>query len=259
MVSELMLQQTQVSRVVPKYEAFLARFPDPASCAATPAAETVRLWAGLGYNRRALSLHRAARNVADRHAGRLPGTLAELLALPGVGPYTARAVLCFAFERDVGVLDSNAARVLSRSVTLRPIRQAEADELVPAGRGWAWNQALLDLGALVCRPRPRCDVCPLAAAGCAWHAAGRSTPDPWRPGPRQPRFEGSDRQGRGRLVEALRRGPLRLDRLARASGWPEDPHQAQRVAAGLVHEGFAVCSDGRLSLLGESASHRVTA
>src|SRR5437879_707603 len=165
MVSELMLQQTQVSRVVPKYEAFLARFPDPASCAAAPAAETVRLWAGLGYNRRALSLHRAARNVADRHAGRLPGTLAELLALPGVGPYTARAVLCFAFERDVGVLDSNAARVLSRSVTLRPIRQAEADELVPAGRGWAWNQAMLALGALVWRPQRRRDVCQRKGAG----------------------------------------------------------------------------------------------
>src|SRR5207249_9662109 len=130
-----------VSRVVPKYEGFLARFPEPASCATAPAADTVRLWAGLGYNRRALNLHRAARVVTDRHGGHLPGTLTELLALPGVGPYTARAVLCFAFERDVGVLDSNAARVLSRSVTRRPTTQAQADELVPAGRAWAWNQA----------------------------------------------------------------------------------------------------------------------
>jgi A/G-specific adenine glycosylase len=248
LVSELMLQQTQVSRVVPKYEAFLARFPSPAACAAAPVADTVRLWAGLGYNRRALNLHRAACVVVDRHGGRLPDSLAELLALPGVGPYTARAVLAFAFDREVGVLDSNAARVLARSVTRRPLTQAEADQLVPSGRGWAWNQALLDLGALVCRPRPCCEACPLAPDGCAWRAAGRPAPDPWKAGPRQSRFEGSDRQGRGRLVDALRHGPLNFDRLAEAAGWPEDPERAWRVAESLVVDGLVARNDAELSL-----------
>jgi A/G-specific adenine glycosylase len=243
-----MLQQTQVARVVPRYEQFLAHFPDPASCAAAPAAETVRLWAGLGYNRRALHLHWTAQVVVDRHAGRLPDSLAGLLAMPGVGRYTAHAVLCFAFERDVGVLDSNAARVLSRSVARRPLTQAEADELVPAGRGWQWNQALLDLGALVCRPRPRCGECPLAAGGCAWHAAGRQAPDPWRRGSGQSRFDGSDRQGRGRLVAALRRGPMRLDQVAQAAGWPDDPERASRVVQDLVAEGLATQEGEELSL-----------
>jgi A/G-specific adenine glycosylase len=248
LVSELMLQQTQAPRVMPKYETFLARFPDPASCAAAPAADTLRLWAGLGYNRRALNLHRAAQAIVDRHGGRLPDTLAELLALPGVGPYTARAVLCFSFERDVGVLDSNTARVLARSVARRPLTQAEADELVPAGKGWQWNQSLLDLGALVCRPRPRCEGCPLAAGGCTWHAAGRPAPDPWRRAPRQSRFEGSDRQGRGRLVQTLRRGPVRLDEVAHAAGWPEDPERAWRAVESLVAEGFATRTAEELSL-----------
>jgi A/G-specific adenine glycosylase len=250
LVSELMLQQTQVSRVVPKYEAFLARFRNPAACAGAPVAETVRLWAGLGYNRRALNLHRAACVIVERHGGRLPDSLAELVALPGVGPYTARAVLAFAFGRDVGVLDSNAARVLARSVTQRPITQGEADELVPAGLGWAWNQAVIDLGALVCRPRPRCEACPLAVGGCAWHAAGRPAPDPWRAGPRQSRFEGSDRQGRGRLVDALRRGPVSVGQVADAAGWPDDPERAWRVTERLVAEGFATRRDGQVSLDG---------
>jgi A/G-specific adenine glycosylase len=186
--------------------------------------------------------------VVERHGGRLSDSLAELIALPGVGPYTARAVLAFAFNRDVGVLDSNAARVLSRSVTQRPITQTEADELVPPGRGWAWNQALLDLGALVCRPRPRCEACPLAADGCAWRAAGRPAPDPWKAGPRQSRFEGADRQGRGRLVDALRRGPVKVERLADAAGWPDDPDRAWRVAESLMAEGLVTRNDEELYL-----------
>ena len=113
-MAELALQQTQVSRVIDRWPVLLDRFPDPASCAAAPVAEVVRAWAGLGYNRRAVNLHRAAVEVVARHGGRLPRSLPELLALPGVGPYTARAVLAFAFEADVGVLDVNAVRVLSR-------------------------------------------------------------------------------------------------------------------------------------------------
>src|SRR4051812_17385012 len=200
LVSELMLQQTQVARVVPKFEAFLERFPTPTDCAAASAGDVVTMWAGLGYNRRAVNLHRTAVLVVDRHGGRLPDDLASLLALPGIGPYTARALLAFAWERDVGVVDVNAARGLARTegraMTLREV-QAAADAAVPAGRGWEWNQAMLDLGATVCTSRsPRCGSCPVTGA-CAWHRQGGPIPDPARGSAGtsrgQSRFEGSDR------------------------------------------------------------------
>jgi A/G-specific adenine glycosylase len=238
LVSEVMLQQTQVARVEPRYAEFLARFPNPAACAAVGAGEVIQLWAGLGYNRRALQLHRTAVVVAERHGGRLPDALADLLALPGVGPYTARAVLAFAHERDVAVLDANARRALSRLVG-RTAGQREADALVPRGQGWGWNQAVLDLGATRCRVRPRCSDCPMAAH-CAWRRAGPGAPDPWRPGPRQSRFEGSDRQGRGRLLSAVRRAPVSADDVAAAAGWAHQPERSRRVAAGLVTEGLLV-------------------
>ncbi len=251
-----MLQQTQVARVVPRYTAFLDRFPDPAACASSAPAEVVRAWAGLGYNRRAISLHRAATIVVERHGGRLPDDLDALLALPGVGPYTARAVLAFAFERDHGVVDTNAARVIARAVAGGRLRvrevQEHADELVPLGRGWEWNQAILDLGATVCVKRsPRCDRCPIADR-CRWAVSGWPDPDPADGSAgtsgTQSRFDGSDRQGRGRLVQALRTGPLELERLADAAGWPEDPDRARRVADGLVGDGLAEYSDGQLLL-----------
>ncbi|MEY2478786.1 MAG: A/G-specific adenine glycosylase [Actinomycetota bacterium] len=242
LVSELMLQQTQVTRVIPKYEAFLARFPTVASCATASAGDVVRMWAGLGYNRRAVNLHRAAVAMGDR----VPDTLEELVALPGIGPYTARAVLAFAFERDVGVLDVNVIRGLARYHG-RPVTQAEADELVPDGAGWAWNQALLDLGATVCTARaPRCDDCPIAA-GCAWRRSGGD--DPFV-ATRQSSFEGSDRQGRGRLVDALRVGPVTVADVPTACGWPTDPDRAHRIAASLVTDGLAVTTDGVLTLPG---------
>jgi A/G-specific adenine glycosylase len=242
LVSELMLQQTQVRRVVPKYHAFLERFPTPAACAAAPAGEVVRLWAGLGYNRRALNLHRAA--VAIDAAGRFPDTLEELLALPGVGPYTARAVLAFAFEQDVAVLDVNVIRFLARFHG-RTVTQTEADALVPPKRGWAWNQGLLDVGATVCTARlPRCDACPVAGR-CVWRTVGGD--DPFRP-TRQSAFEGSDRQGRGRLVDALRRGPVGDKDIPAACGWPDDPVRAHRIAEGLLVDGLAVSLEGSLAL-----------
>ena len=247
LVSEVMAQQTGVDRVVPYYERFLDRFPTPAACAAAPLGDLLRLWTGLGYNQRAVNLHRCARAVVDDHGGALPADLRALRALPGVGPYTARAVLAFAFEHDVGVVDTNVGRVLARWEG-RPLRateaQAWADELVPSGRAWAWNQAVMELGGTVClRRRPRCASCPVRRS-CAWAAAGLSPPDPADGsagvGAGQPRFEGSDRQGRGRLVEALCHGPVALADVATVMGWPDDPARADRVAVGLVDHGLAV-------------------
>lgn len=255
LVSEVMAQQTGVDRVVGYYHAFLGRFPTPAECAAAEAGEVVRLWAGLGYNRRAVNLHRCARAVVDRHGGALPGDLDALVALPGIGPYTARAVLAFAFERPVGVVDTNVGRVLARWEGRRLRRaeaQALADTLVPPGGAWAWNQAVMELGGTVCRRRrPICAGCP-ARAWCGWAAAGLAAPDPADGsagvGRGQPRFEGSDRQGRGRLVEALCRGPVAVGDLPAVMGWPDDPTRADRVAVGLIEDGLARC-DGDHVLL----------
>ncbi len=258
LVSEVMLQQTQVARVAPAYAAFLSRFPTPTACAQATAGDVVRAWAGLGYNRRALSLHRAAVAVVDRFGGSVPGGLDDLVSLPGVGPYTARAVQAFAWEADVGVVDTNAARVLARAVAGRRLAPAEAqslaDSVVPEGRGWDWNQAVLDLGATVCRRHlPRCDRCPLAVAQeCTWAAGGHAHPDPADGsagvGRGQATFTGSDRQGRGRLVDALRVAPVALGAVAPACGWPDDPDRASRVADGLVGEGLAVIDGDVLRL-----------
>lgn len=258
LVSELMLQQTQVARVLPRYEAFLSRWPTPAACAAAAVGEVVTAWAGLGYNRRAVNLHRCARAVVAEHGGSLPADLAALLALPGVGPYTARAVLAFAHERDVGVLDTNAARVHARWAgrTLgRSEAQEAADAAVPEDQGWAWNQAMLDLGATVCRAgTPTCEACPVASR-CAWRRAGNPAPDPavgsFGVAAGQSRFAGSDRQGRGRLVDALRLGPVPAADLPGAMGWPLDPARAHRVAASVVADGLAAtAADGTHRLPG---------
>jgi A/G-specific adenine glycosylase len=252
LVSELMLQQTQVARVLPRYESFLHRFPTPAACAASPVGDVVRMWAGLGYNRRAVNLHRTAQLCVERHGGGLPATLAEMRTLPGIGAYTARAVLAFAHEQDVAVLDTNAARVVARlsgeCLTVTDA-QTKADALVPRGGAWRWNQAILDLGATVCTKRaPRCDRCPVTAS-CGWFGTGRLEPDPAEgsggTSGRQSTFAGSDRQGRGRLVDALRVAPLPVERVASVAGWPDDPARADRVAASLVADGLAELSPDR--------------
>ena len=248
LVSETMAQQTQVARVVPKWEAFLERLPTPTAAAEAGVAVVVELWDGLGYNRRAVQLHACAVAVAECHDGDVPDDLEALLALPGVGPYTARAVLAFAFEQDVAVLDTNVGRVLARwsGQSLAPKdAQALADELVPVGAGWEWNQALLDFGAMQCTKRsPACVECPLTF-WCSWSGVG---PDPAvgsaAVSTGQSRFEGSDRQGRGRLVAALRSGPVAGDDLAGAMGWPDDPRRARRVAETLIGDGLAVFQEG---------------
>lgn len=244
LVSEVMLQQTQASRVVEPWLAFVGRFPDPAACAEAPPSEVLRAWAGLGYNRRAVQLRRAAVTVVDAHGGRIPDNLGALLALSGVGAYTARAVLAFAFERRVGVVDTNVRRVVSRALVgrqLAPIAlQQIADSLVPRSHPWAYNQGVMELGALVCTSRhPACHRCPLARR-CHWHQAGHSQPDPGSIQVRPSQFAGSDRQGRGRLVAALRSAPVHASDLAATAGWAGDAERARRVAATLVADGLAV-------------------
>ena len=247
LVSEVMLQQTQVDRVIPKWLAFMLAFPAPADCAAAPLGDVLGLWLGLGYPRRARNLHLAAQHI--NAAGEFPRTLDSLLVLPGVGAYTARAVLAFAFEADAAVVDTNIARVFARvagaSLTAKQVQSAADDALVE-GDAWAWNQCLMDLGALLCRPaNPRCDVCPLATE-CAWHGHG---PDPAVGSAGvsggQSRFEGSDRQGRGRLMKAVANGSVDEDGVADVMGWPGQSDRAARVATSLVADGLLVLEAGR--------------
>ena len=251
LVSETMLVQTQALRVAARFPEVLDRFPTPAALADATTAEVLAWWTGLGYNRRALWLQRAARRIVDRHEGAVPDDLDDLKALPGVGPYTARAVLAFAFGRPVGVVDTNVGRVLARAVAGRRLSLAEAqsraDRLVPPARAREWNLALMDLGALCCRARrPDCPGCPLGDGPCAWRRSGDAE-DPGRgsagTGRAQARFVGSDRQGRGRLVRAALAGPIPAGALAETAGWPDDPVRAARVASGLVAEGL-LAGDG---------------
>jgi len=215
LVSEVMLQQTQVDRVVPKYEAFLRRFPTLAALAEAPLAEVIREWTPLGYNRRAVNLHRLARHVVER-GGALPTTAAALRDLPGVGAYTAAAVASFAFGEQVAVVDTNVRRVLARLVLgrepspdLRPtFVETLAEELLPEGRAADWNQALMDLGATICvARRPACVACPLVDL-CAAVVGGevQERGPAYRAGPAARRtepFHGSRRYYRGRVVAAL--------------------------------------------------------
>lgn len=254
LVAEVMLQQTQVDRVVPRWRRFLDRWPTPVACASAPVAEVLVEWSGLGYPRRARNLHGAAVQVRERHGGSLPRCLDDLLDLPGVGPYTARAVLAFAFEDDVAVVDTNVGRVLARRAGRRLTpREAQlaADAWAPAGEGWAWNQGVLDLGALRCRPgAPDCTGCPVRRT-CAWARSGRPAPDPAAGSAavsrRQAPFEGSARQARGRLMRALEAGPVSPPDLADVTG--RDEAAAVRVADSLVADGLAVrAPDGALTL-----------
>lgn len=242
LVAEVMLQQTPTHRVEPRWTSFLEDFPAPPAMAAAPLGDVLRAWQGLGYPRRARNLHDAATAMVARHGGAVPDRLDDLLALPGIGPYTARAVLVFAFERDEAVVDTNIARVLARAAgeRLTPRRvQALADSLVPRGDGWAWNQVLMDVGAQRCRPAPRCGDCPVAPA-CTWHRAGHPAPDPAvgsaGVSSRQAPYEGSARQARGRVLRTLADGP------APADGFPAD------VVATLVADRLVVADGADLRL-----------
>ena len=214
LVSEVMLQQIQVRRAVPFYERFLARFPTVGSLAEASLAEAIRVWEDLGRYRRIVYLHDTARIVMERHEGRIPSDPDELVKLPGIGPYTAGAVACFAYERDASFLDTNMSRVLRRYFFgLQPATPptdrellAKATELVPPRRGWRWNQALMETGALVCTARkPRCEECPLRE-GCRARAEASAAgwPKPERK-VAEHKYEESNRYFRGRVLAELRR------------------------------------------------------
>ncbi|MEY3031476.1 MAG: A/G-specific adenine glycosylase [Actinomycetota bacterium] len=250
LVSEVMAQQTQVARIIPRWEAFMERFPTPESLAEAPLADLLRLWQGLGYPRRARALHEAARRIRD--SGRFPSTVEQLMDLPGVGPYTARAVAAFSFDLDVGVLDTNVGRLLARLAgeRLRPAAaQTMADDLVPKGDAWIWNQVVMDFGATVCTARtPRCDGCPVSGQ-CAW-AGSTERADPAQGSAgvsgKQARFEGSDRQARGRLLAALVDGPILA--VAVAVVMDRDSVVADRLLADLVAEGLCRRVDDEIVL-----------
>ena len=239
LVAEVMLQQTQVDRVVPRWTEFCERWPTPAAFAAAPAADVLVAWQGMGYPRRVLNLHRAAAQVVELHGGALPADLDVLLALPGVGPYTARAVLAFAFEADAAVVDTNVGRVLARRAGERltpAAAQRAADEWLPVGRAWAWNQTVLDLGAVVCRPAPDCSRCPVAE-GCAWRGGPSADPSTGSAAVsrRQAKFDGSLRQARGAVMAALADGPVRLAALEVPGEHDTGEVVASLEADGLVH------------------------
>jgi A/G-specific adenine glycosylase len=247
LVSEVMLQQTPVARVEPVWHEWLRRWPTPAALAADPAAEAIRAWGRLGYPRRALRLHACAVAIVARHAGRVPVDLAELLALPGVGGYTARAVAAFAYRQRHPVVDTNVRRLVSRAVAGQEDRGtatnsadlAAVEALLPAEPAVAAevSAALMELGALVCTARtPTCTACPLAGF-CAWRVAGK--PPAAGPRRRAQGYAGTDRQVRGLLLEVLREasGPVPAYQLDAV--WHRD-EQRVRALASLVADGLVV-------------------
>ncbi|MEU3963870.1 A/G-specific adenine glycosylase [Streptomyces buecherae] len=245
MVSEFMLQQTPVNRVLPVYEQWLARWPRPADLAAEPPGEAVRAWGRLGYPRRALRLHAAASAIRERHLGDVPREHAQLLALPGVGEYTAAAVASFAYGQRHPVLDTNVRRVFARAVTGKeyPPNATTAAErklarsLLPADQATAarWAAATMELGALVCTARsPECGRCPIAAR-CAWKLAG--SPAYEGPPRRGQTYAGTDRQVRGKLLAVLREATSPVPQAELDQVWHE-PVQRARALDGLVADGL---------------------
>ncbi|RAO02969.1 A/G-specific adenine glycosylase [Micromonospora saelicesensis] len=245
LVSEVMLQQTPVVRVVPAWQAWLARWPEPAALAADTPAEAIRMWGRLGYPRRAVRLRECAVAIVDRHGGQVPDRLEQLLALPGVGTYTARAVAAFAYGQRHPVVDTNVRRVVCRAVAgepdagpvTRPADLVATEELLPTEPAAAAlaSAAFMELGAVICTARsPRCTACPVESV-CAWRASGQESPA--GPTRRPQRYAGTDRQVRGLLLGMLRdsTGPVPHQRLDQV--WTDDVQRA-RALAGLVQDGL---------------------
>ncbi|MFG2529082.1 A/G-specific adenine glycosylase [Streptomyces sp. NPDC048516] len=245
MVSEFMLQQTPVSRVLPVYEQWLARWPRPADLAAEAPGEAVRAWGRLGYPRRALRLHAAASAIQERHGGDVPREHSQLLALPGVGEYTAAAVASFAYGQRHAVLDTNVRRVFARAVAGRQFppnattaaERKLARQLLPEDENLAarWAAATMELGALLCTARaPDCGRCPIAAQ-CTWRLAGSPAHD--GPARRTQTYAGTDRQVRGKLLAVLREAVTPVPQQALDAVWDE-PVQRARALDGLVSDGL---------------------
>jgi A/G-specific adenine glycosylase len=250
LVSEVMLQQTQAARVVSAYASFLRRFPSVRALAAAPRRDVVAQWGGLGYNRRAVRLSETARAIVRDHGGRIPHDKDELLELPGVGPYTAAAVASMGFGEPVAVVDTNVRRVVARVHLGIDGHEAPPRDVGALAEAWldrddpvTWNQAVMDLGREVCRPRPRCDVCPLAGV-CRFRGDGSvAVRGPRRQGP----FEGSGRQVRGAVVRALRSHPwLTPPQLSSVTGFPLDRVDAAVVT--LATDGLVEVDAGRVRL-----------
>jgi A/G-specific adenine glycosylase len=258
LVSEVMLQQTPVARVLPVYDAWLRRWPTPAALAADPPGEAVRMWDRLGYPRRALRLHACAVAIAARFGGAVPDDVDDLLALPGIGAYTARAVAAFAFGRRVPVVDTNVRRIVARAVLGQGAAgppsaardHAAVEALLPAAPATAarFSVGLMELGALVCTARaPRCAACPIVDR-CAWVLAGQPVYD--GPSVRPQRFAGTDRQVRGLLMTVLRGAPGPVGKAALDVVWA-DPVQRERALDTLVADGLIdPLPDGRFALPG---------
>jgi A/G-specific adenine glycosylase len=264
LVSEVMLQQTQVDRVIPYYHDFLERFPTVEALAAAPTAEVIRAWAGLGYNRRAVNLQRTAQAVVEEYGGQFPRAVEELRHLPGIGPYTAGAIACFAFEQDVPFVDTNMRRVLHRLLIGVDVPGPTAtdkalvvlaQEAIPTGQGWEWNQALIEFGALQCTARkPACVVCPLQAE-CAAFPAIQTALATLPKGVRLKReapFGGSNRFYRGRVIDALRQHPPddqsgldlhALGALVRDDFTTEHMPWLYEVVQGLSKDGLAIIAE----------------
>lgn len=256
LVSELMLQQTQVERVIPKYEAFLERWPTPAALAASPLGDVLRAWSGLGYNRRAKHLHEAAKAVVERFDGVVPRTVEALESLPGIGRYTSRAVASFAFNDDVALWDTNVRRIFlrvfaggefARRVPGEDALERLLTEALPKGKSRDWHGALMDFGSAVCTGRsPGCGECPLAASCVAApkFLAGRTPKAALVK--RQPAFPGSRRQGRGAIIRLLaeRRGGVAVTEIAALSGRAD----ADELLDALVGEGLVARRGGEVRL-----------
>lgn len=253
LLSEVMSQQTPVSRVAPVWQEWMSRWPTPEDFAAAGTDEVLRAWGTLGYPRRALRLRECARAIVERHDGEVPADVDELLALPGIGDYTARAVACFAFGQNVPVVDTNVRRVHKRAVAGQflqgPARKAELAEvaaLLPTdGRGPRFSAGLMELGALVCTATsPDCDKCPLRTK-CAWVAAGQPTPHPdelAQAKKRVQKFVGTDRQVRGKIMKVLREATAPVDKRAIDVVWA-DQAQLSRALFSLIDDGLAVQDD----------------
>ncbi|MEP6843366.1 MAG: A/G-specific adenine glycosylase [Pseudolysinimonas sp.] len=256
LMSEFMLQQTPVARVIPRLAEWLSRWPTPADLAAVPPGEAVRAWDRLGYPRRALNLHGAAVAIAEQHGNRVPSEVDELLALPGVGPYTARAVAAFAYGVRTPVVDTNVRRALARALrgqaepgppqTRRDLEAMEAILPLDPERARLTNAGAMELGQTLCTARaPRCEECPLVQA-CAWRAAGYPDYEGAR-APRQKKYEGSDRQVRGLILHELRASDIPVPADAVSALWT-DAIQLERALAGLLKDGLVTgdSADGYL-------------